>query len=249
MSASAYRFHKPGSWQYMPLFEKIRYYQSILDERFAPFVDKLEVKRRVTEMCPDLLTAKVVKVLKDPGDLTASDLQDGHLLKATHGCGWNIVLKPALNVDQLRRTLSEWNKPYSGIEKQYTFLKPQFFIETIVDDLYLGTTGQARVFMVRCIHGKPVSVGVRVGNGSTVQNSYTIDFALVEPANFVLEKPAQWDEMIGYAKTLSAPFEFVRVDFYLATDGVYFSEFTFTPAGGHRVFSMKVEKELGKLWT
>ena len=257
MSAAAatetsYTFPKPEAWPYLPLFEKIRYYSTILDAKYAPFVDKLEAKEKVAALCPEVRTATVVKVLEAPSDLVAADLLQSQpcLLKATHGCGWNHILSPTDDLPTLQTMLAEWNKPYSGDERQYTYLKPRFFIETIVDDVYTGKSGKARVFMIRCIHGKPVSVGVRAGNGSNVQNSYSLDFTLVEKARFAMEKPAQWEAMLDYATKLSAPFEFVRIDFYLATDGnVYFSEFTFTPAGGHQVFSIKREMELGLLWT
>ena len=48
---------------------------------------------------------------------------------------------------------------------------------------------------------------------------------------------------------LSAPFEFVRMDFYIdIEDKIYLSEYTFTPAAGFQYYSCKVEKELGKIW-
>lgn len=43
------------------------------------------------------------------------------------------------------------------------------------------------------------------------------------------EKPAHWDQLIQAASDLSKPFDFVRVDLYDLPEGVYFSEFTFTP--------------------
>ena len=43
------------------------------------------------------------------------------------------------------------------------------------------------------------------------------------------EKPTHWDRMLQIASDLSRPFDFVRVDLYDLPDGVYFSEFTFTP--------------------
>lgn len=251
VTETSYTFPKPVAWPYMPLFEKIQYYKTILDAKYVPFVDKLEAKQQVAALCPEVQTAAVVKVLEAPMDLVASDLLQSQpcLLKATHGCGWNHILSPADDLHTLQTMLAGWQKPYSGDEKQYTYLKPRFFIETIVDDVYTGKSGKARVFMIRCIHGKPVSVGVRAGNDSVVQNSYNTDFTLVEPARFAMEKPVQWEAMLYYATKLSASFEFVRIDFYLATCGnVYFSEFTFTPAGGHRVFSLKREMELGRLW-
>jgi hypothetical protein len=37
-------FPKPQTWRYMPLYEKIGVYAQHLDERLAPYIDKLEVK-------------------------------------------------------------------------------------------------------------------------------------------------------------------------------------------------------------
>ena len=246
-----FSFPKPSRWNSMPLFTKISYYKNQLDKRFAPYVDKLEAKRIISEVCPRVQTARVVRVLKDSNDISEADLCADHILKATHGSGWNMILSKAPPIPKFQTLLSSWSVPYTGSgEKHYSYIPPRFFIEEIIDDAYTGKSGQARVFMIRCIHGKPVSVGVRKGNGSTIQNTYTPAFVQVETPKFVLEKPAQWESMMTYASVLSAPFEFVRVDFYIGGDGeIYFSEFTFTPSGGNRVFSMDMERELGRLWT
>jgi hypothetical protein len=177
-------------------------------------------------------------------------LDPTRLLKAAHGCGWNLRLDGSTPIPEIQRLLTKWTSTsYSSKEKQYAHVKPAFFIEEILEDKYTDRSGQARVFMVRCIHGKPVSIGVRKGLGDTRQNSYTPKFKLMGEQVFEMPKPPQWNRMLEMAKTLSAPFEFVRVDFYIhADESIYFSEFTFTPAGGHRVFSMKTERELGRLW-
>lgn len=244
-------FPKPPTWTYMPLFEKISYYKTQLDNKYAPYVDKLEAKRLVGAMCPKVRTARVVRVLKDSNDISEADICGDHMLKASHGCGWNVLLSQSPSIPTLQTILAGWSVPYVGTgEKQYDHISPRFFIEEIIDDAYTGKSGQARVFMFRCIHGRPVSVGVREGNGSTVQNTYTTEFEpMGRRPTFVLEKPPQWDAMIEYASVLSKPFEFVRVDFYIGRDGeVYFSEFTFTPAGGNPVFPMAIECALGRLW-
>ena len=247
--ASPFRFAKPETWTYMPLFEKIGYYASTLDAHYAPYVDKLSVKRIVRELCPDLQVATVVRVLSDPSDISEADYNPHHLLKATHGCGWNIRIIDSTPISVIKVNLDEWNTSYNHLEKQYAHVKPAFFIEEIIDDKYTDQSGQARVFMWRCIHGKPVSVGVRRGLGDNTQNSYTTEFALMGRKVFEMPKPPQWEKMREMSEVLSARFEFVRVDFYIGADErIYFSEFTFTPAGGNRVFSMKVEHELGRLW-
>jgi hypothetical protein len=242
-----FRFTKPETWPYMPMFEKIGYYKTILNADYAPYVDKLLAKDKVREICPEVRIARVVRVLDGPDDIHIADLNPHHLLKAVHGCGWNTRLEPSLDVAHIRKQLSEWNIPYSGVERQYAYIAPQFFIEEIIDDAYTGISGKARVFMFRCIHGKPTSVGVR--DIGAIQHVYTTEFELLGAQKFPLEKPAQWDAMLNYATQLSAPFEFVRIDFYIGADGhVYFSEYTFTPAGGSRVFSMKLEHQYGRLW-
>ncbi len=234
----------------MPLFEKIAYYKTQLGEPYAPYVDKLEAKRLVAAACPEVRTARVIRVLKDSNDVCEADMCPEHMLKATHGSGWNILLSQAPPIPTLQTVLAGWSVPYSDSdEKQYAYIPPRFFIEDIIDDVYTGKSGQARVFMVRCIHGRPVSVGVRQGNGNNAQNTYTPAFVQVGRLEFALDKPAQWNSMMEYAAALSKPFEFVRIDFYIGRDGgVYFSEYTFTPAGGNRVFPVQMEHELGRLW-
>lgn len=243
-----FSFSKPLTWKYMPLYEKIGYYKTILDERFAFYVDKISAKQFIQEKYPEIQTSKLIRILSDPMDLHISDFHPHNLLKASHGSGYNILLNDPTQLDSIQQKLQTWNKSYSGDEKQYTYIQPRFFIEEIINDKYSGLSGLSYVFMFRCIHGKVISTGVRLG-GSTIQNSYNIHFIPFEPLKFDLEKPIQWEQMIAYAEKLSTPFEFVRIDFYISVDGhIYFSEFTFTPAGGNRVYSIKNEFAFGKLW-
>lgn len=50
--------------------------------------------------------------------------------------------------------------------------------------------------------------------------------------NFTIEKPVCLEKLLEYARKLSKPFPFVRADFYIVKDKIYFGELTFTPAGG-----------------
>jgi hypothetical protein len=246
-----FRVTKPEGWSSLPLFKKVKYYQTVLTADYAPYVDKLAAKALAHRLCPEIRTAPVVRVLSGPDDLHATDANPSHLLKAVHGCGWTRRLSPPLDLVAMRRQLGNWMKPYSVVETQYTFIPPRFFIEEILDDAYTGNTAQARVFMVRCIHGVPVSVRVRKEEARrAVCNSYTPAFTALESLKFPFERPAQWDALLRCATQLSAPFEFVRIDLYIGADGhIYLSEFTFTPAGGNPIFSRKVEEEQGRLWT
>lgn len=52
------------------------------------------------------------------------------------------------------------------------------------------------------------------------------------PADFHMDKPQCLQKMLVSASKLSKPFPFVRADFYIVQDKVYFGELTFTPSGG-----------------
>lgn len=245
-----FTFSKPETWKYMPLYEKITYYSKMLTSAYSPYVDKLEAKRIVKEICgDDIQVAPVKRILNGPNDFTEADIDPNCMIKTTHGCGWNISMSANTKVDEVKELLNKWNCVYSENENQYKYIQPRFFIEEKVDDAVLGITDTAITYMFRCIHGVPVTIGIRQGS---VQHSYDMNWKQL-PINHKqpdspIRKPANIDEMIALAKRLSKPFEFVRIDFYLGKDGIYLSEYTFTPSAGFRLYSMKVEKELGKLW-
>ncbi len=239
-----YSFLKPENWPSLPLYKKIQIYKNHLDGRFAPFVDKLQAKEKVKGVSK---TAKVIRVLESPDDVKECDLNTDWIIKATHGSGWNIPITETTTIEEVKQKLHKWNIHYVGSdEKHYQFIKPQFFIEQKIEDAYIGKTGKAVVFMFRCIYGKAITIGVKKG---TEQNMYRITGECIGKAfPFVLP----WhrvEEMKKIAETLAEPFEFVRMDFYLGVKGdIYFSEYTFSPAGGQRIYSEEIEKELGALW-
>jgi hypothetical protein len=246
-----FKFPKPIQWRYMPLYEKISYYKNQLGPEFAKYVDKLNVKNIIQELCGDSVkVAPLVRILASPTDFTQADLDTANIIKSSHGSGWNISITDTTTVEEVTTKLKSWNKPYIGDvtgESQYQYIKPQFYIEQKIDDPKTGKTGNALVYMFRCIHGNPTTFGIRYGN--TQNNYYVSDKAPLSPVNFQFEFPPQYEEMLLWAKRLSAPFEFVRIDFHLSAEGIiYFSEFTFTPSGGSILFPYRVEKALGKLW-
>jgi hypothetical protein len=241
---------KPKTWRFLPLYEKLQYYKDNLNEAYVPFVDKIEAKRIVKEALGDQIeVARLVRVLESPDDLQQEDICGNHLLKASHGCGWNIDLAEGRSLESMRESLHSWNRPYQAqYEPHYSWVKPRFYIEEKVCDKVYGHTGKAITYCIRCIHGEPFVVGVRDGN---LQNNYDCSWNPVKPLEIPgLEKPAAMEKMLQVARVLSKPFEFVRIDLYLAEDDVlYFSEYTFTPSAGFMFYPLKYEKAFGKLWT
>jgi hypothetical protein len=233
----------------MPLYEKIGYYKTILTKDYAKYVDKIEAKELVPAMTGGTVACtRLIRILKHPDDIQESDLNPNHMIKSAHGCGWNISIDDTTTVQMIKERLHSWNHCYKGEnEIQYTFLQPRFFLEEKLVDAALGRTAHARVYLIRCIHGSPFVIGVRTEEG---QNSYDLHWNPIKKIEVPnLEKPEHLDRLLEAARQLSKPFEFVRIDLYLGKDDrLYFSEFTFTPSGGNMFYSMKQEKEFGKLW-
>ncbi len=243
-----FTFHKPTNWNSLLFYEKIHYYKTILNKHYAPYTDKLIAKQIVKDLCgDDLKVATVIRILEGPNDLQLKDLNPNHIIKAAHGSGWNINITPSTNLQQSKMLLNQWNRHYlEHNEEQYKYIKPRFYIEEKVNDKFHGRNGLADVYTFRCIYGNPISINVkRLGKF----NKYDIDFNLIEPPSFYLEKPTELDRMIEYSRILSKPFEFVRIDFYIDKESnIYFSEFTFTPNAGNQFYSIANERKLSSFW-
>ncbi len=243
----------------MPLFEKITYYKTQITVDYAPFVDKLDAKQIVHVQSEGAVrTAPLIRELTSPTDIHESDMNPAWILKASHGCAWNLDLSGA-TVSEARRCLQEWNTHYrSAEEPHYSFLRPRFFIEEKITDtspVYgeRATPGKAGVYMIRCVKGKPICISYKWG---TQQNTYDPTWKLMKKPELEepLPPPAQLTEMLRIAEKLARPFELARIDLYIGrdsqrpTEGIYFSEYTFTPAGGNMFFPYPLEKQLGRLW-
>ncbi|WP_297694396.1 ATP-grasp fold amidoligase family protein, partial [uncultured Eudoraea sp.] len=63
-----------------------------------------------------------------------------------------------------------------------------------------------------------------------------------------IPKPKPLKKMIDSARVLAEDFKYVRVDFYVVDDKLYFGELTFNPCNGFGVFEPpSMDYEFGKL--
>lgn len=236
---------KPDNWSEMPLYKKIKFYAGALTPDYLPYVDKLEAKKMVEGI---VAYAPVVRVLENCDDFHYKDLNTDLMVKATHGCGWNIPIQKTTTLEYVLKRLRRWNTIYVGDEEPlYHLLKPRFYLEKKIDCFYSGKNGVATTFYIRCLHGSPFVIGVRQGSK---QNTYDLDWNLIKaPEILEFPKPVQLPKMLEIAAKLSARFEFVRIDLYIDKDQtIMFSEFTFTPSGGAQFYSDTLEATYGKLW-
>lgn len=238
---------KPDDWESLTFQQKIQYYAKNLTEDYAPYVDKLSAKKIVKSICgDDIKIAKVIRVLSGPSDIHSSDIQSGRILKSAHASRWNILLHNGISKQTIQTKLFKYNRQFTiNGEKQYTYLKPCFFIEETIEDSLLGKNQMAIPYMFHCIRGVPVYIRTEVNQ---THNTYELDWTPIEIV-YNIPKPNCLEKMISLSKKLSEPFEYVRIDFFLGkNDTIYFSEYTFTPAGGTHL-KTPVDDQLTKLWS
>ena len=263
---------KPPGWSALPMYRKIALYGETLGEVHAAFADKLRAKRHVLALAAAappgsplaaVTTARILRELASWEDLRAEDLASGRMVKATHGCKWQILGAGGAEevtearLEEARERLRRWSESRwtsaTSAQRHYALIPPRFFVEEVLPDA-LAPEGEALCYMVRCLRGAPICLSVL---RRRAQNSYYPGSGkriVREIADTAVDPPPPLRRaLLAAAAALAAPFEFVRVDFHVPhpraeNPVLYFSEFTFTPAAGAKVFPDREERRQGALW-
>ena len=169
-------------------------------------------------------------------------LPNQFVLKANHGCGWNIIVKDKSTFDkeEARKKFDVWmhtNFAFrAGLELHYMNIPPKIiaeeYLENNDDDLY--------DYKVFCFNGKAESVMFLSDRKQELKMSFydlqwnKLPFVYSYPQNpDEVPKPKNLELMINLAEKLAEGFPHVRVDFYVLNNGsIKFGEMTFTSASG-----------------
>ena len=217
--------------------------------------DKYTVREYVQQKgCSEILNDLLWEGF-DPADIPFDDLPEKFVIKVTHGSSFNIICtdKSALNREEVIAKCRKWLKAkfleaygewFYGVEK------PRVIVEKYLDD----GTGRLRDYKIYCFHGVPRYIGVDSGDSSHhYKDIYDPDWNLLPGyemaypnSGVALEKPAELEKMLEYARILSEDFLHARVDLYLVGGNVIFGEITFTNSAGFgRVAPEKFALEMG----
>lgn len=205
--------------------------------------DKYAVREYVAECgCSEILN-ELIGVWDRAEDISWDKLPDKFVLKWNFGAGMNIICdnKQKLDKDETLKQLKKWGKVkywLSHSEMQYKYAPKKIVCEKYLND---GKGFLPQDYKVYCFNGKPTHVMLCVGREFGHPKFYFFDKnwelsrisrdSKAAPENFTVEKPKCIEDIFKFAEILSKPFPFVRADFYVVDDKVYFGELTFTPAG------------------
>lgn len=208
--------------------------------------DKYAVRKYIKEKgCSDLLVP-LIAVYDKVDEIEWSSLPNAFAMKWNFGCGFNIICtdKTTLDIEDAKKKMQKWGKDRSCYldyaEMQYKGVPRKI----IVEEYLKPESGLLPAdYKVYCFNGQPKFILVCVGREHDGRPKFYFfdenwDLARINPdsinapLNFTYPKPSCFDKLMQSAKILSEPFEFVRADFYVVSDKVYFGELTFTPGGG-----------------
>lgn len=206
--------------------------------------DKYRVREYLEEKGYGDLLNPIIGVYDDVEKIDWDFLPQKFAIKFNVGCGKNIIVKDKMEIDipQIKKEIQGWfglNYWQAYSEMQYKDVKPYVIIEK-----YLASSdGELpEDYKFFCMNGKCVTVMICkdrvIGERARYffldreWNLLPYTQEALDSPNEYIPKPEKAFEAMQMAEKLAKEFPFVRVDFYIVNNQIYFGELTFTPAAG-----------------
>ncbi|MEG1524731.1 MAG: ATP-grasp fold amidoligase family protein [Clostridia bacterium] len=236
------RLDAPIWWSEKLMWLKLNCYQNNALVRTC--ANKYRVRAYVEQCgCGELLI-DCIGLWERAQDIPWDELPKKFVLKSTMGCGNHVFCSDRAELDRhtametLNAVLQDrYYLDYA--ELQYApgkDMHPQIIGERMIEMENGRMLSDYKLF---CFHGEPKFILYcydRSDAGHANYMFYDEDWSLhpeyhpCDAMDHPPEKPDCIEKMIAYARRLSAPFPFVRVDFYEERGQVRFGELTFTPS-------------------
>ncbi|BEL77383.1 MULTISPECIES: ATP-grasp fold amidoligase family protein [Serratia] len=208
--------------------------------------DKYAVREYIKEKgCEEILN-ELYFACDSVNDIPWDTLPDKFVIKGNHGSGYNLICqnKKLLNITSAKKLIDGWMK--DDYWKTYVELNYKGIQKKIIGEKYIESANGhgPEDYKIYCFRGVPYCTLLCVGRDTGSPKYYFFDkdfkflcysedcLALSQEEIDAFVKPEGYDELFEYASRLSAPFEFVRVDFYISQGRIIFGELTFTPSAG-----------------
>ena len=241
-----YITHHKLDWKRLSRYtEKLQYLRLYVypkSDLVSKCAGRVGAREFLKEMGYEGLLIKTYGVFDKYEDIDFDQLPNQFVMKCTHGCAMNYICydKSKIDHDTLKKQFHKWLKTNYGkktVELHYSKIKPQIIIE----ELLLENGNLPTEYKIHVFNGVAKSLYVVTSRGVDIRyNNYYIDWTPFDgsqfngwkKADYPLDQPNNFHEMVKVAESLAKPFPFVRVDLYNVNGKIYFSELTFTPAKG-----------------
>lgn len=219
------------------------------DPRLPRLVDKYAVRAYVEEKVGARYLNELYAVWDRAADVTFEGLPDRFVLKAVHGCHFNILVddRNDFSPARARRRLRRWSRKNQywrgGLEWAYRDVPPRIIAEAFLEQPGSSVLTDYKFF---CFGGEPRFVQVDLERGiDDLRAYYDMSWSRqpfttagrANPLEGEAERPENFEEMVEVARSLADDLPFVRVDLYNLDGRIVFGEMTFYPGDGRRPFA------------
>lgn len=233
------RFIKPRSFS-----EKL-WHRMLFDRhpRYTLFSDKWRVRGYVADRVGEHYLIPMLWQGSNPEDIPFDLLPSRFVIKATHGCEYNILVRDKSKLDRATAILQlkQWLKEdygsgvYLGVQWGYRNVVPSIIVEE-----FLGSGERVPWdYKIYCFSGRVLFVEIHMDRFENhVARLLDRDFNPVElrvssiAYQGSVPRLENHEELIRVAEVLAEGLDFMRVDLYAVDGRVYFGEMTCYQGGG-----------------
>ena len=223
---------------------------------FSAMVDKYEVKKLIAERMGEEYLIPTLGVWERFEEIDFDALPEQFVLKCTHDSGGLVICKDKskLDLEQAKRKITNslhTNYYWHGREWPYKNVKPRIIAEKYMVD---ESGVELKDYKIFNFGGQPKLIQVDFNRFvKHTKNIYDTEWNYLNVAinyptdpTVAIKKPECLNKMLEMAKELSADIPFLRTDFYVVNEKIYFGELTFSPGSGFmRITPESFDLEMG----
>lgn len=227
---------------------------------YRTMVDKYAVREYIREKLGESYLIPLLGVWDNPDEIDFSSLPNKFVLKCNHNSGTGMIIctdKSKLDIASVKKTLQEGLRENYYLTKRewpYKGVPRKIVCEPFMED---SDTSELTDYKIHCFNGKPEFILVcsgRFSKDGLHEDFYSPDWEKLDvkrphcPTSTFIPRPEKLDELLALAAELSSGYPFMRTDFYIINDKVYFGEITLYPAAGMEPFEPRErDKQFGDL--
>lgn len=224
---------------------------------YTKMVDKYEAKNYVASIIGEEYIIPTLGIYDSFDEIDFKKLPNQFVIKCTHDSGGLVIVKNKSTFDKIeaKKKINKCLKKnyyYSGREWPYKNVKPRIIIEKYMSN----NNEELEDYKIHNFNGIPKVILVckdRYKNTGLTEDFFDTDWKHLDikrpyhdNSNSIINKPKKLNEILELSKKLSKNIPFVRTDFYIIEDKIYFGEITFYPSSGFSEFvPEKWDYELG----
>lgn len=210
-------------------------------------VDKYEVKNYVANIIGEEYIIPTLGIYNSFDEIDFNKMPNQFVIKCTHDSGGLIIVKDKseFNIKSAKKKLEKClknNYYYNGREWPYKNVKPRIIIEKYMSN----NENELEDYKVHNFNGTPKVVLVckdRYKDTGLTEDFFDTEWKHLDikrpnhnNSKNIIDRPKELEEMLKLSKKIAQGIPFVRTDFYIINNKLYFGEITFYPANGFEKF-------------